>query len=734
MTTQANYKDEWLDKAFQLAFFLHGDREMAKTIAVSAMGKLETASNAQFKRYYYTPTGRAENARASRSRVSLNDLQLLQRLVFVESENFEKEKEKSSKVCKASLLKFFVKHLVRISLKRNSFYVTLAVSRILHNYGTVDAMEIYNVVVQDPERVHDDYYYRSRKGVLMKEMKARFGDLLEIVRVNRGEERFQSDLQNEDLTETAKASLKFFTPWNSDCAIPEKFDPFEDVIKPFHFDKRAPDEEHRIEVNRIHAALHPFCFARLATALRLPPPEKKLEIPKFMYTENRADPGDNGWDNPPHLETDELKQIKDILTAQAESRKAMTAGFLRVVADGTERARFSLDETDAASFELDGGAELIEIYATGKGQEVLLATHLLSFDELENGNHAQTVLLEGGQKISFNLVPSLDQYGEVSDVKCTVNYAETSWQKRLALALRRANFNFANYFGQSSRILKPALTLGLVLLALTFGWFILREFGNGEKPIAIIPGSSNQNNEIKLPENSPKENKPKEENFAEETAPKNSKELNPVVPKRNEKTETAQNQKPAVEKKRGVLPPKETVVKSPQNELRAVNQTPRRENSSVDENGVLRLPVIESRPLPDRSAESRGNSNNQRNTNSRGKSLREVRLIYIELSGEQILGKKIVQQISAELQKSGAFIITGNKEQADAALKIYVRHESDGDTPSDATVATIVRLVNAEGFVVYPNRRRVSGWKYVGTILKLPARVAQDLAKAKQAK
>ena len=156
MTMQENYKDDWLDKAFQLAFFLHGQREKAKTIALNAMNKLETASNAQFKRYYYTPTGRAEHSRATRSRVSLNDLQLLQRLVFVESEIFEREEEAAEKTSEKNLLKFFIKHLVRISLKRNSFYVTLAVSRILHNYGTADAMEIYNIVVQDPERVHDD--------------------------------------------------------------------------------------------------------------------------------------------------------------------------------------------------------------------------------------------------------------------------------------------------------------------------------------------------------------------------------------------------------------------------------------------------------------------------------------------------------------------------------------------------------------------------------------------------
>ena len=76
-------------------------------------------------------------------------------------------------------------------------------------------MEIYNVVVQDPDRVHDDYYYRSRKGLLMKELKARFGELLEIIKVNRGEERFSSKTAAKNSAKTAGECLKFFTPWNS---------------------------------------------------------------------------------------------------------------------------------------------------------------------------------------------------------------------------------------------------------------------------------------------------------------------------------------------------------------------------------------------------------------------------------------------------------------------------------------------------------------------------------------
>ncbi len=99
--------DDWLNKAFKLAFFIHGRRDIVKQIAASAMNKLETASNAQFKRYYYTPTGRAETSRATRSRVSLNDLQLLQRLVFVESENFEKQNETAKTTSEKKLARLF---------------------------------------------------------------------------------------------------------------------------------------------------------------------------------------------------------------------------------------------------------------------------------------------------------------------------------------------------------------------------------------------------------------------------------------------------------------------------------------------------------------------------------------------------------------------------------------------------------------------------------------------------
>ncbi len=719
MATQENYKDEWLERAFRLAFFLHGKRETAKKIALGAMNKLETASNAQFKRLYYTPTGRAESSKVTRNRVSLSDLQLLQRLVFVESEAYERERESGAKITQKDLLTFFIKHLVRISLKRNSFYVTLAVSRILHNYPTADAMEIYNIVVQDPDRVHDDYYYRSRKGILMKELKARFGELLEIIKVNRGEERFSSQTTAEDTTENARECLKFFTPWNSSCAIPEIFDPFTDVIKPFHFDKADPDEEHRTEVNRIHATLHPDCFSRLTQALNLSSPQETMEIPKFMLTNNRTNIDDNDWRNPPSLDPDELRQIKEILSAQAASRKAINAGFLRVVADTTEIGQIDLAQTNTAGFELGGEAELIEIYADGN---TLLATHLLDFDALRNGEQTRTILLEGGQKITLVFEPFLDEFGEVSEVNFAVNYAETAWQRRFASALRNAKFAIANSFARP--MLKPALTFGLVLLAITAGWLLFRNAGNRNE---VVDESTPQNQNSEINSFQPLPNQQENKEFVSNTTPppNDSKNSNVLLPKQPEMAEDRNPKRESVPKNKAVIPPSQQTA----------NNAPDVRKDETDDNGVLRLPMRESNQKSpefrtNRREESRDVRGDRKNLS--GLSLGEIRHIYFELSGDEVLGKQITAQLAEELGKSSRFAITTDKELADAALKLYVRHESDSDEPDEKTVAVIVRLVNAKGFVVYPNRKGVSGWKYVGTITKLPLRVASDLMRAKK--
>lgn len=704
MSTQENYKDDWLERAFQLAFFLHGDRETAKQIAIGAMNKLETASNAQFKRLYYTPTGRADG-KASRSRVSLNDLQLLQRLVFVESEGYERRKEAVGKVSESDLLRFFIKHLVRIALKRNSFYVTLAISRILHSYPTAEAMKIYNIVVQDPERVHDDYYYRSRKGLLMKELKTRFGELLEIVKVNRGEERFDQKADAATLFDTAHECLRSFTPWNSTCSLPDKFDPFSDVIKPFHFDKKDPDEEHRTEVNRIHATLHPDCFDRLTRALSLSSPRETMEIPKFMIADNRTNIDQDRWNDPPSLNGDELEQIKSILSSQAASRKAAMAGFLRVAVDGVP---FGTLDAANSQWTLDTDAELIEIFAQ---DGTLLATHLLNFGELRAGEQTRTIVLEGGQRITFGMVAAKDEFGEASGVELSISYAETAWRRRLAsawLAVTRA-------FGVP--ILRPALTIGLILLAVTAGWLVHRNFDRKTNEL-VGPAPKNTESSPSVPQ--PPQQQPDNKEFVA-NAPQ-PKDLNKQEPQ----TELANARSPRKDGNDRV-PKKKLDLKLPEGSV-ANKSVPKDE---VDENGILRLPMREM----NREAIDKYDLRESRRSWKKklvGMSFREVKRIYLEISGDAVLGEQIAKQLAEKLGNSGKLFVTTDKDSADAALKLYVRHESDVDDPEEKTVAVVARLVNARGYVIYPNRRGVSAWKYVGTIRKLPVRLAADLINAKR--
>jgi hypothetical protein len=197
--------DELPNRAFQLAYFLHRERVTAVEIAARALNKLQLAATAQGKRLYYRLTGRAD-ARKARSKVSMGEPHLLQRLIYVESEEFERRKEAAAQNSYAhnevtparhsDLVIFFIKHLVRITARRNSFYVTLGLGRLLYNYTTPETMELYNLVIQDPDRVHDDYYYRSRKGVLLKELKERFGELIKVMKGPRGEQRWQTGESN----------------------------------------------------------------------------------------------------------------------------------------------------------------------------------------------------------------------------------------------------------------------------------------------------------------------------------------------------------------------------------------------------------------------------------------------------------------------------------------------------------------------------------------------------------
>ncbi len=679
--------EERLKRAYELAYFIHNNKEIARRIAIEALSKLEVAANAQYKRLYYTPTGRAESSRASRSKVYLNDTQLLQRLVYVESEQYEKRKEETKTLNEDDLLIHFIKHLVRITLKRNSFYVTLGLSRILHSYRTGETMEIYNTVIQDPERVHDDYYYRSRKGQLMKELKTRFGDLLSIARGVRGEERFNARESAEEKSVVVKSSLNRFTPWATHCVVPDDFDPLSDSITHLSFDGQDPDEEQRIEVNRIHSALHPNCYCKIIKALRFESPYDRLEIPKFAMNEYEDTEPPNDRTKPPALDDNEIQAIKELLATASANRRGASCSLLRVLIDGEEYARLNPNEAGKVNFDLNEEAEVIEVRIVEKGSDVLLATNLLSFDDAEQKD--AEIVLEGGQKISFNLTPTKDEYGEITGARCGIAYEETGFLRRKALAWRR--FMFAVSSSSANVFWKPALAFGLLLLICALGFYLFLRTGKQDEVVKHkeIPTPAPTVEVITptpAPSVEPSPAKQEKEPQKKESKPIQRKEPAPPV---SQKEETANNN----QKQPSVSPNQEALI-------------------------VKRTPIY-NRQKPERDTQ---NDTRNENTNLGNLSLKDIQNLYVEVDGDETLGKEFQELFGRDLQRNNRFVISQDREQADGRLKISVRSNSDNNT-----VTAVVFLSNGRGFVVWPSRARVVSWKYVGKMENISLRIVNDL-------
>ena len=453
--------EEVLNKAYRLAYFLHQDKSMAIRIVAAATLKLNVAMAAQSKRLYYIPVGRFSHGESRRTdgirnKALFSDLHLLQRLVYGESEPYERQKELAAQAgppgvradgdpaSEEDLLVYFIKHLVRITTKRNAFYVTLGVSRLLHSYSTLETMEIYNAVIGEPERVKDDYYYRSRKGVLMHEMYQRFGQLIRACRQRRGEERFETQQGTSEQRSLVRECLRLFTPWDTQCPVPHDFDPLKTVIA--RLTSKGGDDENRVEVHRIHAVLHPDCFGRLAAAFGYSPPEERMELPRFFSNQADDESPPRHRRAPAELSAEELAEINHMLGEQAgRRRRSSPTGVIRVIVDGVERATLNPAEQSSISFCAEEDAETIEVKTTDASGELLLATHLLT--SVGKAHTTQPSSIQSGWKAVRCCHSALrgrpNEANGAADLLVKFGYQETNSRRAARLWWQRLNLRLS---------------------------------------------------------------------------------------------------------------------------------------------------------------------------------------------------------------------------------------------------------------------------------------------------
>ncbi len=633
--------DELLNRAFELAYFILGDRPASIYVAMAAMDKLKTASTNQGRRLYYTPTGRSAYP-AARTKVNLSDLHLLQRLVYIESELFERLIEgQRQAVQQDDLIIRYIKHLIRITTKHNSFYVTLGLCRLLYNYSTADTSDVYNLVLQDPERIRDDYYYRSRKKRLMQEIKDRFGGLVRTQRGLRREERFQPQEDSQQYAGLVKECLIRFTPWHSACALPEELNPKRNVITRLLFEGGDPDKEHAVELNRIHTLIHPECLNRLTAALGLDPVDERLEIPSFFVSNEGSRPPEDRF-NPTPLTEGELDAIRRYLDKNSVHRKQFSQAQLRLMIDGQKQADFAPEHSHGVRFELEEGSELIEIRSVGSveaQEDTSLAVCLLRYDKSGVIPADSTVVLGRGQRLSLTVSPSTDASGEARGATLKVDYQATTLTRpifRSVPHIRAWLHELANLRPRGGiRLLEPALGLMFVALCAVGLWLYLHSGSGATNPSEVAQLQKRRVIEA-TPFTSPS------------TAP--SPQIEPATPRK------------------GVGQPRTT------------GSSPGRSSTPSGADQAREIERV-------------------RGTNAKLASamLLKVKRVYVDPLGNDSFGQQLREKLIGSLRASNRFEVVSNRDDADAVFK---GSANQGPKPGSSS-SVVLELVNAGGQVVW---------------------------------
>jgi hypothetical protein len=202
--------DSLLRHALDAAWFLHPSPLLAADVVRRAVRRLPAVMASQRKRLYY--------ARTRETKLQLEPAHLLQQLVLAESQALERNREQHGDAGADDLLIWYVKHLVSISMRRNLFYVTLAVTRFLYGFETRETIDTYARLVTDPNGVPDESYYRSRKRLLLDEIRQRFEPRIGFESGARGETCIVTAEADQRERELVRQALAHFAPWDVDCA------------------------------------------------------------------------------------------------------------------------------------------------------------------------------------------------------------------------------------------------------------------------------------------------------------------------------------------------------------------------------------------------------------------------------------------------------------------------------------------------------------------------------------
>lgn len=443
-----------------MACFIVSDRALAIRILSGAMNKLKARMGREKKRVYW----RDKYMKRWITTVTRGDADTLQWLIYLESEGHEKEQEQSGGVSTRDLIIRYIKSIVRMTTAMSSFHVSVGVSRVLHCYHTSETQRMYDLVSQ--RYLAADQFRRAKRSLLDK-LQARFGRYLKTFRDRHGEIKFERLPDQGRWADLARACLTAFTPWSTtNTCLAQADSPASGAHLPNWLSASPQSKVHydAIEVNWCHVFIEPACFRRLAEALGLGAPDRKLALPQFfenISAEDDRQPEGRPSNQP--LTAEERKMIGENLSAEAGRRRHVSPRSLRILVDAVECARLDLFGACERRVEIVEGARLLEIWSHDRDGELLLATHLISFSERQVfAPVSMHFRLKSAGTLALTISPQAQEAGEARRAFLGLHYAPSSpwfsWKSAQSI-LRQS----------PARAAAQALT-GVALVAI--GWFL----------------------------------------------------------------------------------------------------------------------------------------------------------------------------------------------------------------------------------------------------------------------
>lgn len=461
-----------LNKGFQLAFFIIPDRLVALQILCNAISKLRVQRSREKKRIYW----RDKYLKRKITRIARDEEDALQWLIFLESENYERQQEEAGRQTVRDMVVRYIKHLVQMTTAMSAFYVNVGLHRLLFNYSTSEARAVYEWVAQhypgDPE-------YRKVKGTLMKRLQARFKDLIRPCTAQYGELRFETFEDQSRWAELVDECLRAFTPWSTarTCqALAGAENRAGALPYPLSAKGRENLDQDIVEIHRCHVFIEPSCHGRVTSKLGLDSLHARLALPQFFLgrEDDKKDPGEPPG-KAPDLNQEERNRTLDHLELEAEKRQHASAKHLRILADGKERLHLDVENGSTGQFDIPSGTNLIEIWNDDEEERVLLALHYVQYHEWKGiARETATVDLGRGRELLINVVPADQQKDELGGASVTFTCQPASLVPRWRQSLQSRSF----WLGMVPKYAIAGLsllTIGLVLGTQKNQWELERQ-------------------------------------------------------------------------------------------------------------------------------------------------------------------------------------------------------------------------------------------------------------------